>query len=163
MLLDSLENVLLPFSFLGLDGIEFLLCSAPSVLSGESFLNNLKFECVEFKKFVAIFDGGLVGGDLTLEGLLSLDESGVLVGQVSREFNPVSSLSVFSFLKDTSGFNELLSELGEELGDSGESLLVNVGRELSQGSDDGSEEGFVGTLLVKSLLDGFVLGLNLGE
>lgn len=75
----------------------------------------------------------------------------------------MSDLSVFSFLEDTSGFNELLSELSKELSDSGEGLLVNVGGEFTEGNNDGLQEGLVGLVLAESLLDGVELGFDLSE
>lgn len=105
----------------------------------------------------------MVGVDLSFEDLLSLDESGVFSGQVSGEFSPVSDLSIFGFLEDTSGFDELLSELGEELSNSGECFLVDVGGQFGKGSNDGLEESRVGLVFSESLLDGIEFGLDLSE
>lgn len=88
--------------------------------------------------FVSLVDG-------VFELLLSVDESGVLVSEVSGHLGPVGGLSFFLFLdgccggwryqKDVSGFDELLPELGKECGDLLEGLVVDVGGQLSEGAD----------------------------
>lgn len=59
--------------------------------------------------------------------MLSIDQAGVFVGQVSGEFSPVVCLSLFGFLEDVSAFDELLSEFAEKLCDLLDGLGVDVG------------------------------------
>lgn len=74
--------------------------------------------------------GGLyvvvVARDGTLELILSVSKSVVLVGQVSREFRPSASLLIFGVIIVVAWFDKLLSKLDQELEDLLDSLLVNL-------------------------------------
>jgi hypothetical protein len=163
VLLDSLDDVLLTFPLTGLSLVDVGLLVAPGLLVGKSFLAVLLLKGVDFKELFSSFDGFLVLRDGGLELLLSVNKSGVLVGQVSREFHPVVSLSLFRLLKNVSGFDKLLSELTQQLGDLLDGFGVDVGGQFSQGCNDGLEQGLVGCVFLKLLLDGIVAGLNLCE
>jgi hypothetical protein len=139
VLLDALDDILLSFSFAGLCLVDVGLLVAPGLLVGESFFAVLLLEGMHFEELFSSLDGLLVLGDGSFQLLFSVNKSGVFVGQVSREFSPVMSLSLFSLLEHVSALDQLLSEFAEELCDLLDGLRVDVGGQLSQGGNDGLE------------------------
>jgi hypothetical protein len=80
---------------------------------------------------------------------------------VGREFSPSSGLLVLGFLQNSSGFNQLLSQLDEQLHDLLNGFMVNLGGQFGQGSDDGLEQSSVRLVFRKTLLNGFESGFQL--
>jgi hypothetical protein len=156
--LESLNDVELLLSLEGLLLILLLLDGAPLFLDSQSFNFVFKSESVVLKGFSASFDDGLVLGDGLLKEGFSLGESLVLLLKVSALDGPLFSLSLFDFSELVSGGDELLSNLGKEIEDSDDGLVVNLGSELGKSLDDGLEEGVLGFSelgldLVESALD----------
>jgi len=82
-------------------------------------------------------DDGLVADDGTFEEGLSVRKSLVLLLEVSALGGPVLSLTVLSFAEVVSGSNDLLSDLGEEVEDLDDLLVIDLGGQLGEGSDEG--------------------------
>lgn len=125
--------------------------------------HSLKSYRVHFEEVVRGFHVRSVGVDLLLQLVLSVHQSVVLVRQVSGELDPSLSLSVLSVLQVLAGLNQLLSQLRQQLQDSLDRLLVHLGGQLGEGSQDRLEECAVALVLDQSLLHGLELGSQLGE
>jgi len=80
---------------------------------------------------------------------------------VSSLGNPVGGLSLFGFSQLGLGSNQLLSDLAEEIEDLDDGFVVNLGGQLSEGGDEGLEEGVFA--FSKFGLDLLESGFNLGE
>jgi hypothetical protein len=97
--LDSGELVKLDLSIGRLSFIDVFLLSTLGGFVGKSFSGRLEFKVVVLNEFFSLCDGLFLGTDLDFKGGLSVDESSVLVVEMSTEFGPTCNLSIFSVLK----------------------------------------------------------------
>lgn len=114
-----------------------------------------------FKGLGGTYDGVLVGDDGAFEVSLALSESLVLFLKMDALDSPVTGLTFLGLTEEVAGCDELLSDLAEEIEDLDDGLVVNLGGQLSKGTDQGLEEG-VSTFSEFSL-DLLETALNLGE
>lgn len=82
---------------------------------------------------------------------------------MGRKFSPSSGLLVLGFLQDSFSFNQLLSELDEQLHDSLNGFVIDFGCQFSQGGDDWLEQGTMSLIFGKALLDSLKSWLQLSE
>jgi len=114
-------------------------------------------------EFSSIFNCFLLYWNCFFKGKFSFSKSSTFMSKVSREINPVSSLSIFNFLKRNSFFKELLSKFLDELGNFLEGLEINSGWNLWKSSDDWFKEGFVWKVGLEFLHYCIILWSDLSE
>jgi len=159
--LKSFNKINLSGSFTGLFFITFCLIFTPNVLDSQCFSFIFKSKSMVFKGLDCSGDGFLIGYNGIFKVGLTFNESLVFVLKVLALSNPIGSLSLFSVLEEVSGLNELLSNLTEEIKDLDDGLVINLGSKLSEGTDQGLEEGVF--TFSKFSLDLFKSALDLGE
>jgi len=142
--LKSFDGISLLFSDDVLFLVVVLLGFAPVLLDGEGFLFVFKSDGMVFKGLVGTLDDGLVAHDGAFKESLSVGEPLVLLLKVGALGSPVVSLTFLSLAEVVSGGNDLLSDLAEEIKDLDDLLVVDLGGELSEGSNQGLEEGVLG-------------------
>lgn len=161
MLLEEFNQFQLLFSLEGLLLVGFLLNFVPSLLDCKAVLGVVKENGLVLEVLLGFFDGHLEAHDRVLKELLSLGESLVLLLEVGALHFPVLGLALLRGQQGGSGGNQLLSDLGQELQDVDDRLVVNLGGQLGQSGDEGLVEG----VLSFGELGGHLLeaALQLGE
>lgn len=82
---------------------------------------------MDFEEVNSGFDVGSVPLDGVFELGLSVNQSVVLIGQVSREFGPSVGLLLLDVSQGVLSLDQLLSQLVQQLQDSLDGLLVDLG------------------------------------